>query len=62
LLDGQYSNPVRVVAFNTAQGWSKEVSEDVAHELRRRCAEQDRDLPSSLEQFVDLYQAQDCVL
>jgi hypothetical protein len=22
LLDGQYSSPVRVVAFNTAEGWS----------------------------------------
>jgi len=53
LLDGQYSNPVRVIAFNTAEGWSRDVSEDVAHELRRRCAEQARDLPSSLEQFVE---------
>ena len=53
LLDDQYSNPIRVIAFNTAEGWSRDVSEDVAHELRRRCAEQARDLPSSLEQFVD---------
>src|SRR6266550_2099045 len=39
LLDRQYSNPVRVIAFNTAEGWSRDVSEDVAHELRRFCAE-----------------------
>jgi hypothetical protein len=58
LLDGQYSNPVRVVCFNTSEGWSRDVSEDVAHELRRRCAEQARDLPSSLEEFVGRYQAQ----
>ena len=58
LLDGQYSNPVRVIAFNTAEGWSRDVSGDVAHELQRRCAEQARDLPSSLEQFVDRYQGQ----
>ena len=58
LLDGQYSNPVRVVSFNTGQGSSRDVSEDVAHELRRRCAEQARDLPLSLEQFVDHYQGQ----
>jgi hypothetical protein len=44
--------------LNTAEGWSKDVSEDVAHELRRRCAEQARDLPFSLEQFVDRYQGQ----
>ena len=58
LLDGQYSNPIRVIAFNTAEGWSRDVSEDVAHELRRRCAEQARDLPLSVEQFVDRYQGQ----
>ncbi len=37
LLTGQYKNPVRVIAFNTAEGWSQDVSADVAHELRRRC-------------------------
>ena len=58
LLDGQYSNPVRVVGFNTAEGWSRDVSEDVARKLRRRCAEEARDLPSSLEEFVDRYQGQ----
>ncbi|XIA63274.1 hypothetical protein ACFIOY_29380 [Bradyrhizobium sp. TZ2] len=31
LLDAQYSNPVRVVGFNTAKGWSRDVSEDVAN-------------------------------
>jgi len=50
--------PIRIIAFNTAEGWSRDVSEDVAHELQRRCAEQARDLPSSLEQFVDRYQSQ----
>jgi hypothetical protein len=37
LLSGQYSNPIRVIAFNTTEHWSEDVSEDVAHELRRRC-------------------------
>ena len=31
--DGQYSNPVRVVAFNTAEGWSRDVTEDIAREI-----------------------------
>jgi len=31
--DGQYSNPVRVVAFNTAEGWSRDVTEDIAREM-----------------------------
>jgi hypothetical protein len=33
LLDGQYHNPTRIIAFNTAEGWSRDVSEDVADEL-----------------------------
>ena len=37
LLTGQYRNPICVIPFNTAERWSEDVSEDVAHELRRRC-------------------------
>ena len=44
LLDGQYSNPVRVVSFNTAEGWSRDISANVAGELRRRCDLQMRDI------------------
>jgi hypothetical protein len=52
LLEGQYSNPVRIVAFNTAEGWSRDVSEEVAQILSQRCAEERRDLPSSVQEFV----------
>jgi hypothetical protein len=38
LLKGQCNNPVWVVAFNTGEGWSRDVSDDVADELRARCA------------------------
>jgi hypothetical protein len=37
LLTGQYSNHFRVVAFNTGERWSEDVSEDITRELRRRC-------------------------
>ena len=30
LLEGQFANTVGVIGFNTAEGWSKDVSEDVA--------------------------------
>jgi hypothetical protein len=53
LLDGQYSNPVRVVAFNTAEGWSRDVSEDVADEIARRCGMDGFDVPPFLEDFVE---------
>ena len=38
-LDGQYNNPVRVVGvgFNTSDGWARDVSEEIADEIRRCC-------------------------
>jgi hypothetical protein len=56
LLEGQYKNPVRVVAFNTAEKWSQDVSADVAHELLQRCNMQLRDVPFFLQDFVDRYE------
>src|SRR5215472_2913974 len=51
LLEGQY-NPVLVVAFNTAEGWSCDVSGDVADELRERCAERG-EVPAFLAEFLN---------
>jgi hypothetical protein len=36
ILTGQYSRPVRVVAFNTAEQWSRDVSEDIARAVAER--------------------------
>jgi len=38
-VNGQYRNPVRIVTFNTTEGWSRDVTVDIADELRRRYAE-----------------------
>ena len=48
LLDGQYKNPIGLFGFNPAEGWSRDVSHDVARELRLRCDLQMRDVPSTL--------------
>ncbi|XIA63263.1 hypothetical protein ACFIOY_29300 [Bradyrhizobium sp. TZ2] len=45
LLEGQYSNPVRVVAFNVSEGWVRDLSEEIARMLRQRCAHENRELP-----------------
>src|SRR5260221_11166113 len=55
-LEAQYKNPIRIVAFNIAEKWSQDVSADVAHELRRRCDLQIRDVPFFLQDFVDRYE------
>ena len=52
LLNGQYSNPVRIVAFNTAEGWSRDVTVDIADELRRRYVEFG-EVPASVLDFMD---------
>jgi len=60
MLEGQYQNPARVVSFNTSDGWSQDVSADVAHEVRRRCDLQLRDVPFYLEDFIARYEGRYC--
>jgi len=50
---GQFNDPVRVVAFNTAERWAEDASEDTAHEIIRRIDLAGDVLPSSLEGFVE---------
>jgi hypothetical protein len=52
LLEGQYEELVRIVAFNTAQGWSRGVAVDIADELRRRYVEYD-DVSESFLKFLE---------
>ena len=56
LLSGQYNNPIRVVAFNTGEQWSEDVSDDVAQEVRRRCDLQLKDVPSCIQDFVERHE------
>ena len=48
----QYSHPARIVAFNTAEGWSRDVTMDIADELRTRFAEYD-EVPASVQEFLE---------
>jgi hypothetical protein len=52
LFNGQYRNPVRIVAFNTSEGWSRDVTMDIADELRRRWVERE-EVPESVRLFVE---------
>jgi hypothetical protein len=52
LMAGQYDDPVRVVAFNTAERWACDVSEDIAREIRRRADLAYEDVSSTIERFV----------
>jgi len=54
LLDGEYSDPVRIVAFNTAEGWSRDLSKEIADEIAQRCHMDDFDVPPFLQRFVEI--------
>ncbi len=55
LMSGQYSDPVRVVAFNTAEQWAADASRDVAHEIRPRADLAGDDVAPSIAEFVETH-------
>jgi hypothetical protein len=52
LLSGQYNDPVRIVAFNTLEHWSEDVSEYIAFEIQTRCDIEGDPVPESIRDFV----------
>ena len=52
-ISGQYSNALCVVAFNTAEGWSRDVSEDIANEVLERAFDADENLSEDTKRFID---------
>jgi hypothetical protein len=61
MLSGEYSNPVRVVGFNTTGDWARDVSKDVADEIRRRCnlQREDAEVPPNLQDFMGRHEDRD---
>jgi hypothetical protein len=55
LLSGQYDQVIRVVAFNPAEGWSRDASEDVAHELEQRITTEGRAVSDALKDFIESF-------
>jgi dGTP triphosphohydrolase len=55
LLSGQFNDPARVVAFNTLEHWSEDVSEYVAFEIQSRCDIEGTAVPDHIQDFVASY-------
>jgi hypothetical protein len=53
LLSGQYRHPLRVVAFNTAEGWARDVSADIARQVLAGARELDHELPAAVRALVE---------
>jgi hypothetical protein len=52
ILSGQYSHPVRVVAFNTAEGWARDVTEDIARAILSKAHSEPRSIGIVAQEFL----------
>jgi hypothetical protein len=53
LLQGQFHNPVRVIAFNAAEGWSADASEEIARAVLERARAEGETLPRKVQTFCE---------
>lgn len=52
IVEGQFDQPIRIVAFNSAEGWSKDVTEDIALKVLD-LSRQGRVLGAAAREFVE---------
>jgi hypothetical protein len=53
LKSGEYNNPVRVVAFNTAEGWARDVTAEIAREIRDQADRSGEEPSPGLRDFIE---------
>jgi hypothetical protein len=53
ILSGQYSSPLRVVAFNIAEGWARDVTEDIAWAVLNVARRENRSIGKSAQEFLE---------
>jgi len=52
ILCGEFAHPLRVVAFNTTGGWSRDVSEEIAMKVVAAARDDGRELTAGARHFV----------
>jgi len=53
LVSGEHDHPIEVVAFSIAEGWARDVSEDIARAVVDRARSEGRRLPAGTRDFVE---------
>jgi hypothetical protein len=53
MISGEYRDPLRVIAFNTVEGWSRDVSEEIAYDVLDRAYDADTTLSVGAKRFID---------
>jgi len=54
-ISGQFNDPIRIVALNTLEHWSDDVSADIATEIQTRCDIEGVAVPEHIRDFVDTH-------
>ena len=52
ILSGQYSHLIRVVAFNTAEGWARDATEDIAQAVLSKAQHERRSILIAAQEFL----------
>ena len=55
LLSGRFNDPIRIVAFNTLEHWSGDISANIALEIQSRCDSDGLDVPQHLAGFMEMH-------
>jgi hypothetical protein len=55
MMAGTFIDPIRVVAFNTLEHWSDDISSNVAQEIQCRCDIEGAAVPQYLEGFMEAH-------
>ena len=58
-LSGQFNNPIRVVAFNTAEGWVRDASEDIAQVVVQAARDRNKGLSAGARRFYERHTGQE---
>jgi hypothetical protein len=57
IVSGHYKKPVRLIAFNTAEGWARDVTQDIAREIVDTCDPLSKPARDFVERVSDLLPA-----
>ena len=52
ILTGEYSHPIRVIAFNTVEGWARDVTEDIARAVLSEAQSERRSISIAAQEFL----------
>lgn len=55
IISGEFDRIIRVVAFNTAEGWSRDVTEDIARDVAEEAYQRHEKLIDAAAEFVDRF-------